>query len=253
MVNNKAVRFLFAACGCLLTTACIAQPQDDLHPQPQAAGIPPPHKAEFKKATHYHGINAPAGQLKDSLDQLEAKASAGDAKAAATLFAGLNQCISMNGATKVDFNNHCAGISQFDMDSAGKWLTVAAEGGNADAQYTYAAGGYEQVIGAIGSDAKSKTQLENYVATSRTYLINLAQQCNFDAIGEIAKDASTNGLLFGTDQETGYKYAVVESIISRDTTAGDWLVPKLEGKLTSQSHVPNLRRDAIQFVHQYCE
>lgn len=255
MVSNKVVQVLAAMGVCLITSACMAQPQDDHNPQPQAVHANRPFKEGYKRATHYHGINAPNGQLKDQLEPLERKAVAGDTKAAASLYAALVGCKTMNDSVKVNFNKQCAGVTSFDMDSSGKWLTIAAQGGDADAQYAFAAGGYEQVIGSDISSTQGQARYEAYRSSARDYLIGLSQQCNIDAVAQISRDAWSNGPMFGgkAAPAIAYEYAVINSMLSSDATHSDQLVRALEGKLSSSDNVFALREKAAKFVDQYCK
>jgi hypothetical protein len=230
------------------------QPQDEHNPQPQAIYARPAVKLAYSKATHYHGINAPDGQLIDSYDSLAHQANAGDMKAAASLYAGLAGCKTLSASPNKDnFTQRCAGITAENMASAGSWLELAAKSGNADAQYTYAAGDYEQIVGAdITSDA-GKVRYAAYLSTARSYLENLSHQCNVDAIAQISRDAWSNGPLFGGKGSVGiaYTYAVIHSEVSN--SPDDNTVQAMEAKLPSSENVPELRRNAEAFVRQYCQ
>ena len=239
----------------MLTAACMAHPQDEANPQPQSIYAKPAIKSGFKKATRYHGINAPDGQLKDSLDRLEREANAGDSKAAASVYAGLVACKTMSLSTvKIDFNNRCAGVSDAEMAASGQWIEQAAREGNPAAQYVYASTGFEEIVGKDVTSDAGKSAYQNYVVTARKYLNDLSHQCNVDAINQISRDAWSGGSLFGGRDAaaTAYTYAVIYTTVGNADNS-DKLLAALEGKLSPSDNAAQLRQSAESFVHQYCQ
>ena len=147
LAKKATATFFSTAFLGLMSFSAVSQ---DGHPrdQPQAAGGVLPYRQDFKRVTHYRGLDAPPGQLASSLPSLKEKAAAGDVAAAAALYAGLAQCRGMlDQHASVYFSQRCEGVSDDDLAAAGKWLVAAAEGGNKDAQYIYAAAGVETIVG----------------------------------------------------------------------------------------------------------
>jgi hypothetical protein len=242
----------------LLFAASATLAQQSSYVQPQALGVPPSFNPIFTRATQIHGIDTPTGELVGNLARLKQKALAGDSQASAQLYAGLSECKGVFKQPKSPFyHEHCVGITQADLDESGKWLDLAAEKGSKEAQYGYAVGGFDDIVG-VQNAKKNSALFSAYKSNSKKYLLGLASECNYDAIAAIASSASTNGLIFGDDPVTGYKYLLVQKTITRQaqtatSSLSDQYQQTLENKISSKSVLSATQQEALIFVNQYCK
>lgn len=214
----------------------------------------------FGRVTDIQGMGQPDGQLASDIAQLRQRASSGDAKAASALASGLAECKGANSSPNgVFYTSHCVGLTNTDFEEIGKWLTLAAKLGDKEAQYGFAAGGFSDVVGV--QNAENHPQVfAAYKATARGYLLNLAQDCNFSAIGAIAGNAASNGLLFGDDPVTGYKFLLVQGLIARPgsplAVGGTSYASNEAALLKRIGNSPALTKahqDAVQFAAEQCK
>jgi hypothetical protein len=239
----------------LMTSIASAQQVQDV--QPQARGIPSRYDPSFSKATQTRGIDMPPGQLAANLPDLKQQALMGNASAAATIAAGMSMCHSAMQRSNVNdsFNqDHCLGLAESDLKERGKWLSIAASLGNVEAQYGYAVGGPADIVGTQVNGSAPVT-LNTYKDTARKYLTALAQKCNIDGIYVIAFDGRRNGLLYGDDPVTSYKFLqVYKTIVGKPSSnAFDADEKQLESKIASSSALSNAQQDASSFVANYCK
>jgi hypothetical protein len=245
-------RFILSALAlALVSSAAIATSPTG---QKQAEGLPPEYSSAFTRATQAAGVDAVDGQLAGQLPHLKELAQQGDVTAAAQLFTSLAECDAWAtySPTSAYSAAHCAGITRDDMSQVGKWLGVAAELGNTYAQYAYAHGGFDYVLG-LEKAKKDPAALDAYARKSKAYLDGLARQCNFDGIGGLARDLGRDGLVFKKDVDEAYKFLVVEQTIARvPSSANAVYQAELEGQISPASKIVSLRQDALAFVDQYC-
>jgi hypothetical protein len=209
------------------------------------------YKPQYTRASDVTSIPAPEGQLKDQLNDLKNKALGGNAYAAAEIYAGLGRCSTLARANDtIRFDAYCKGITKSDVDEQSRWLVMAAQMGNAAAQYSFAAGGIGQMSTDPQYALKHPEAVKVYRDQARRYLEGLASQCNVSAIATIADDASTDGFLYGDDPSTGYKYQVALNTIRNTPDASKEAA--LQAKVDPQK-VFSLRRDALFFVNQRCQ
>jgi hypothetical protein len=147
---------------------------------------------------------------------------------------------------------HCRGITSGDTSEVGRWLEVAANLGNTAAQYGYAVGGFDYVLGVQHAE-KNPAALNAYVAKSKAYLDGLAKHCNFDAIGALATEQGRGGLVYKKDVDQAYKFFVIKRTIARVPSDADAASQsQLEAQISPASKIASLRQDASSFVAQYC-
>jgi len=219
--------------------------------QPQSIGVPAPYKAVFTKANSTRGIDVPAGQLYDSIQQLAKRAAAGDGHAAAQIYAGLSACQALKNRQSLSYGSHCSGITNDDLANTGKWLDMAASLGDREAQYAYAVGGFDAVVG-VQNAQKHPEQFKAYQAKAKQYLLGLADECNFDAISSIASSGGSDGLVFGADPTTAYQFQLVrEQLVNGPQSIDRDYRGHLERKLTG-AQVDSGQRAASQFVAHHC-
>jgi hypothetical protein len=225
--------------------------------QKAAEGMRPEYSSAFSRATESVGVDAVDGQLAGQLPHLRERAAKGDVTAAMQLFVSLGACQAMasrpsSPSDAADFAAHCAGVTADDMSEVGKWLELSAELGNAYAQYSYAQGGFDYVLG-LERAKKDPAALAAYAAKSKAYLYGLAKQCNIDAIGALARDLGRDGLVFRKDVDQAYKYLVISQTIARVSFSyGAQNRAELEKQISPASRVVELRSEAAVFVEQYC-
>lgn len=132
-----------------ILTASIASAQQPSSVQTLADSVPSETDSSFSKATQIHGIKIPPGQLVASLPDLKQQASLGNAQAAAKLAAALLMCNAQASRSTADsfYQEHCMGLTPEDISERGKWLSVAASGGDVEAQYGYAQSGPSTIVG----------------------------------------------------------------------------------------------------------
>ena len=222
--------------------------------QKQAIGFPHPYSSVFTRASQSVGVDPVDGQLAEQLPQLKVRAQQGDATAAAQIYTSLAQCAGLqaNYPKSTDLAARCSGITSDDTSQIGKWLGLAAELGNSAAQYGYAVGGFDYVLGAQEAQ-RNQAALDAYVEKSKGYLDGLARQCNFDAISALAKEQGRNGLLYKKNVDQAYKFLVIKQTIAGAPASADAAYQaQLEGEISPASKIASLRRDASSFVTQYC-
>ncbi|PXV56887.1 hypothetical protein SAMN04487785_10910 [Dyella jiangningensis] len=231
-----------------LTASTVSLAQD---PQPQSVGVAPPYKAVFTKAHGIRGIDAPTGELSDSIQQLAKRAAVGDGHAAAQIYAGLSACQALKNRQSLSYGSHCSGITNDDLASTGKWLDLAASLGDGEAQYAYAVGGFDAVVG-VQNAQKHPEQFKAYQARAKQYLLDLADECNFDAISMIASSGGSDGIVFGSDASTAYKFQLVrEQLITGPQNIDRTYRSHLESKLTGMQ-VDDAQREATKFILHHC-
>jgi len=209
------------------------------------------YKEQYSRVTAAGSIEPPQGQLKDQLDALKQRALSGDANAAAAIYAGLGGCSTLRGSGDVaQFEMSCHGITKDDTAEEGKWLALAAELGNRDAQYNFAAGGLSLLVGSSFTAIKHPEAVQAYRARSKQYLEVLASQCNASAIATIVQDAGGGGLLYGDQPEHAYKYRVVLNTISK--IPDDAEEKRFEADV-DPTKLFGLRREALSFVETNCK
>ncbi len=236
----------------LVISACFAQTMASSSVQHQEAGTPPSYKSIYTRATEMRSINPPAGQLINSLPSLKEKALSGDANAAAQIYAGLSQCSGFSAlVNKAQFKQQCAKITAEDMQQKGRWLKIAAENGDADAQYIYATSGYEDIVTAQASEQDHSQSAVNYKTKSQEYLIHLSEQCHYDAIAEIGMDALNGSAVFPKDPKLSYKYFAIQSLLARDDVSSRKNMDFIQHDLIS-NEIFDLRQQAQAFVAKHC-
>ncbi|GGA40674.1 hypothetical protein [Dyella nitratireducens] len=239
-----------------ILTASIASAQQPSSAQTPAHGVPNETDSSFSKATQIHGIGIPPGQLVASLPDLKQQASIGNAQAAAKLAAALLMCNAQASRSTADsfYQEHCVGLTPEDINERGKWLSVAASGGDVEAQYGYAQGGQSAIVG-TQLDGGSPVTLSVYKENARKYLLGLAQKCNIDAISLIALDGRRNGMFFGNEPDTSYKFLLVYEAIARKPMVGSIAADQkqLEDKIASGTALSSARQEADAFVNEYCK
>lgn len=221
------------------------------NPQPQAIGIPPPYKAVFTKATHTRGIDAPNGQLIDAISQLAQRASAGDGHAAAQIYAGLSACKSFKDRQSPDFGSQCTGITDEDLANKGKWLAIAASLGDEEAQYAYAVGGFDDIVG-VQDPQKHPDVFKSYQSKSREYLLGMADRCNFDAIAAIGLSGGSGGLIFGADAATAYTFQLIKEQLANRIFEEDMRNRAHMESVLSGAVIASDQRAASEFVLDHC-
>ena len=240
----------------VLIGACFAQDGiGHYKEQPQALAAITSYNPALSRVTKSHGIDAPSGQLADSLLDLKNKASSGDADASAQLYAGLSACKGMKGPpVSSNYSSQCKGISEEDISEQGKWLDLAARLGDERAQYAYAVGGFGAIVGSAQNGLKNPELASHYANTSRSYLDGLAKKCNVDAIAAIADDAGNGGLIYGNDPERAYKFSLIKEMIQQDSSPPHYIAftKYLESKISPPSRLSVIREQASDFVNQYC-
>jgi hypothetical protein len=231
------------------STSCFAQ-----HVRDQSASMHPSFNAGYGRATWIVGIDFPEGQLAASLPSLEKKALAGDGNAAAAIYAGFSNCRSLRAmpAYKQREEQQCAGIDAQEISEIGKWLSLAATLGNSEAQYAYATGGMDDLVGAQNAQ-KHRELYEAYKQTSQKYLMDLAKRCNIDAIGAIVLDPAMGGLVFGKDPVRTYRYLLIQDMLLSGAAAKDAaLKGALEREIGSAPVIGDAQGEATSLVNEYC-
>ncbi len=222
--------------------------------QREAMGLPHPYSSVFSRATQAVGVDAVDGQLASQLPHLKELAQEGDVAAASQIYTSLAQCegLAANYPKSAALAAHCSGITSDDTSQVGKWLEVAAELGNTAAQYGYAEGGFDYVLG-VQQAERNPAALDAYVEKAKAYLDGLARQCNFDAIAALAKEQGEDGLVYKKSVDQAYKFVVIKQTISRAPSGADAVYQaRLEDQISSASKIASLRQDASSFVTQYC-
>ena len=194
------------------------------------------------------------GQLASQLPHLKELAQQGNVTAAAQLYTSLAQCEGLAAyyPKSTALANHCSGITSDDTAQVGRWLEIAAELGNTAAQYGYAEGGFDYVLG-VKQAQKDPAALDAYVEKSRSYLDGLARQCNFDAIAALAKEQGQDGLVYKKNVDQAYEFLVIKQTIARVPSGADAAYQaQLDGQILPASKIASLRQDASSFVTQYC-
>jgi hypothetical protein len=251
-------RFIFSALALALVSGAAIAADADVTTSPTgqkaAIGLPHPYSSAFTRATQARGVDAVDGQLAAHLPQLKQLAQQGDVTAAVLLFYSLAQChaLAADFPTSQNFADHCTGVSKDDMSQLGKWLETAAELGNEGAQYDYAMGGFDYVLGMKQAE-KDSAALKAYVEKSRSYLDGLSKQCNFDAIASLSKEQRLGGLVYTKNVDQAYKFLVIKQTIARTPSNEDAAyAAQLEGEISPGSKIISLRKDASSFVTAYC-
>lgn len=243
----------YIATALMLSVACTGVRATEAGQGSTQATAPLPYSAAFTRATHIHSLPIATGKVSDQLPALRNRAEAGDAKAAATIYASLVQCRALStSVTTKDTTGNCNGLTAADTAEAGKWLEMAAARGDADAQYAYAAGGFDDVLGEQRAES-DPAALNHYVSNAKQYLTGLAEQCNFDAIGALATAYGKDGLVFGKDANQAYTYLVIKQTLARVPNKYDASYQAyLEKNITAPATVASLRQEASSFVTQHC-
>jgi hypothetical protein len=232
----------------VISSASLASSQG----QALRAAVPPPYSATFTRATHAPSLNSVDGRLADQLPDLKSRAEAGDAAAAATIYASLVECRAAAAASMSHgAPANCAGLTPEDIAGAGKWLDMAARNGDVGAQYGFAASGFDDLIGAQAAQ-KDPAAVARYAERARGYLSSLSKQCNYDAIGLIARDSGQQSLIYKRDFNQAYKYLVIKETIARTPHDDTAYRSYLEKNIVPPATVASLRQEAADFVAQNC-
>lgn len=216
------------------------------------AATDPGDNPAFHRIKHIDSLMPPTGPLKDHLDTLIDQAKAGDDHAATLLYASLAACST---AKLADDNSAylatCKDISQEQLDGRATWLRLAAEHGYGPARYIYASSGTTEALGSTEYALEHPAAVQSYLSTSRHYLEALADECNVDAIGMIAFNAGkADGLLYGDDPETAYKYEVITNKLLATYDPTEQM--RLEARLPPQ-RIFALQSAATAFVAEHCK
>ncbi|MGO4700987.1 hypothetical protein [Dyella sp. 2RAB6] len=236
---SKPFASLIAALITICVSACAIAASD------------PGDNPAFHRIKHIDSFIPPAGLLKDHLDTLVGKAKAGDDHAATLLYASLAACSSAKLADdNSTYSATCKDISQQQLDGRAAWLRLAAGHGYAPARYIYASSGAEEALGSSAYVLEHPEAAEAYLSTARHYLEALANECNIDAIGMIAFHAGkTDGLMYGDDPETAYKYEVITNKLLSTHSP---VQPRIEARIAPQ-RVFALQSEATAFVTERCK
>lgn len=222
----------------------------------QDAGANARFAAGYSKVTTVHSIDVPAGQLSPQIDELTSKANAGDARAAALLSTALGGCLQFKRLpNQTNWMSRCAGVTDEQLSQVGHWLDVAAQGGDPDAQYAYSAGGFDVVVGAQNAQ-RNPAAFTTYKAKAKNYLLALAQRCNYDAIATIASNGADDGLIFGDDPVTAYKFARVQALLespsAQSQSQSAMTIAKLQRRLDAAGTAALSGTEATAFADHYC-
>lgn len=225
-----------------------------INPKSLASDLPsssPEYKEDYHRISFTGSLSPPKEPLKNVLSSLEEKAENGDASAAASIYMGLVSCSTLRSPDSQEkFQAYCGNITSGQIDSRGRWLALAAKLGNTSAQYSYAAGGVNSVIGSALKALKHPDEVAEYREQAKSYYEALALQCNVDAMGAMVSDASRDGLIYGDNPELAYKFTVVLNTLS--THPDLEREHDLEAKIDPQ-RVFGVRSDAAVFVTEHCQ
>ena len=212
--------------------------------------------AGFSRVTTTHSLDVPDSQLATPIHEWTLRANAGDAHAAALLATALMGCTARKSMPNpAIWMAHCDGVTDEQLSQAAHWMDVAAQEGDKDAQYAYSAGSSDVVVGVQGAQ-NNPVAFAAFKAKSQNYLLTLAQECNYDAIATIASNGADDGLIFGDDPATAYKFARVQALLESPSTKvqsnSAMYVAKLKRRLDAAKIAAPSDTEVTAFADHYC-
>ncbi|MFC4821584.1 hypothetical protein [Dokdonella ginsengisoli] len=208
--------------------------------------------------------------IKDGLEAMKAKATAGDDEAAVQLYVDLRTCsdvltrgeefVRSNGANVPDevrnptrqtlekeFEN-CKGISQEDMRNFVEWLDMAAKRGDYQARIMW--------VDSFFDDKDSTWMIQHpdevkeYKGRAMDYLNQLAGECSPDALSMLIGQYYRKGILTEKDPYKAYQYSLIYDQVSPGNVNSSNL-PDMERSLSS-SQMEQARATAGKFYDRHC-
>ncbi|TCV92051.1 hypothetical protein EC912_10842 [Luteibacter rhizovicinus] len=213
------------------------------------AADPSPQLQGFTRVTKYHGIDAPTGPLQTALSELVARSTAGDAKAAAQIYAGLVRCRALraNGSPE-EASGYCEATTPAQIATAGSYLEMAAKLGDADARYVYVSAGLHEMD--LAHTSGRATEINHYKTSAARYLKELSQECNTDAIGRLYSETSKGGYAMKKSPSEAYKFLNVMHLLSLMRVTPEQF--RIAEKEIDTRDVFSIRTEADAFVERYC-
>lgn len=190
------------------------------------------------------------GKLSDVMAELVPRAERGDAEAAYQLFIKINDCKwalegSSSASSTADESvkaaeaawltetlaklEDCDGLTEDQINSRAKWLTIAADGGDPLAQLTYSISS-ELILGDASQMMANPRAVEDFKAKSLRFLLALADRGNVSAILRL-RTAYSAGILVPQDRVRAYAYSYLATLI---TGTGQNITQSLGDSLTPE-------------------
>ena len=211
--------------------------------------------AGYSRVTTMHSLDVPDSQLATPIHEWTLRANAGDAHAAALLATALMGCTARKSwPNPAIWMAHCDGVTDEQLSQAGHWMDVAAQEGDKDAQYAYSTGGSDALVG-VQNAQRNPAAVTAYTAKAKNYLLALAQECNYDAISYIASNGADDGMIFGDDPVTSYRFARVQALLESPATQAQTRsamnIAKLQRRLGTGT-ADSTGAQATAFADSYC-
>jgi hypothetical protein len=225
-----------------------------------------------RRAKPTRSITPTNGPIKPLLDDLKAKVTAGDDAAALQLYVDLQTCrdVLKRGEefTRMKGQNipeeirestresiareldNCRGIGIEETGDILKWLEMAAQRGNAQAQIMWIDSYLDERGGSVWM-IQHPEDIQAYKQQAMNYLNDLAGRCSPDALSMLFWEYSSKGILTKKNSYLAYKYAILYNKISpgsiRESELSD-----LSRQLSS-AQVQELNDSANAFHRSHCE